>query len=179
MIYSRSILPVSVFILTAVFVIYGILLQMFVSTMREINVVSGELFSVSKNANNSMDLRKALIQSESERAKLFSYVLSEDTAAPFVDSLEILSKSTGTSMEVSSIGVESSKDLLYHENLSIRLSVLGSLDGVYKFLSLLETVPGGRLTEVYLGASEDITGQKRLFRVSATVSMLKSKNKLP
>ncbi|MEK7505550.1 MAG: hypothetical protein AAB597_01485 [Patescibacteria group bacterium] len=179
MIYSRPILPVSISILVVALLVYTVLLQMFISTMAEVNSVSVELSSVSKNADDSMDLRKALLQSESERDKLSSYILSEDTVASFVDSLETLSKSTGTSMEVSSIGVESSKDLLYHENLSLRLSVLGSLDGVYRFLSLLETVPGGKLTEVYLGASEDITGKGRLFRTSVTISMLKSKNKLP
>ncbi len=175
MISPRTILFSSLVVLATASVVYGVLLYMFLGSMQQVSAVSLELSLVSKNASDSMDLRKALLQSEPDRNKLFSYVLSEDTVAPFVDSLEVLAKSVGASMEVSSIGVESSKNMIYHDNLSVRLSALGSLDSVYRFLSLLETIPGAKLTEVYLGSSENISGKGLLWRVSATISMLKSK----
>ncbi len=70
---------------------------------------------------------------EAEKAMFESHFARKSDVVPFLDSLERLAKSVGTTAEVSSVDTTTDTN-----TLSLTMRASGSFDSVYRFLTLLE-----------------------------------------
>ncbi len=96
-----------------------------------------------ENKKNEQNLQKIYNQSIADRAKISSYVVSEDKIIDFIESIENIGKITNTTVSLSAIDSKAMDELAKGASghIKAKVTVTGSWTGVMTALSLLENLP--------------------------------------
>jgi hypothetical protein len=96
-----------------------------------------------ENKKNEQNLQKIYKQTVVDRAKLDTYIITEDKVVNFIESLENIGKMTNTKVALSSIDSEEMKDLAKGTSghIKAKVDIKGSWSNVMTSLSMLENLP--------------------------------------
>lgn len=127
----------AVLILTNIFLasVYGFF--MYKISLEHDNIAKS-IASLTKETRRESDLQalsSVLKMTETERAKIDSYFVTEQGTAHFLENIQKLGGKAGVDLNLSDVGIESKEDL------RINFSAGGSFGNMYKLLELMEKTP--------------------------------------
>lgn len=93
-----------------------------------------------KRNENIGNLGKLVIATEAGRRQISSSFVGVDQTVDFVEYLELLARVAGVDFEITSLGVEPSKND-FKDQIVLRGEAVGTWSGIMNFASLLETAP--------------------------------------
>lgn len=96
-----------------------------------------------ENKKNEQSLQKIYNQSIADRAKINSYIVTEDKIIDFIESIENIGKITNTTVSLSAINSKEMDELSKGASghIQAKVEIIGSWTGVMTALSLLENLP--------------------------------------
>jgi len=106
----------------------------------ESSYLRGDIELQVKRNSVAGDLEKLIKDTEAERQQIDSYFVGVDQTVNFVEYLESLARVAGVNFEITSLGVEQSKDD-FKDQIILRGEAAGSWSGLMNFASLLENAP--------------------------------------
>jgi hypothetical protein len=120
---------------------YTLLFLEIQSTLREAGRLREEIRSAEVRRETAGALRVFLSRTESDRAKLDSYLVGNDAVVDFLGSLESLGRAYGTAVEITSVQNKTAPAESPADTLTVTLKGYGTFASVFRFATLLESMP--------------------------------------
>lgn len=108
-----------------------------------VSIAENQLALAAEKANSLKSVKALMDDTAERRAKVGTFFIKDDKVVDFLDSLDTLGTQNGVKLAINSVAVAplSKTSSSYLEQLNIKVQVEGSWSNVYRFLTLLETMP--------------------------------------
>jgi hypothetical protein len=127
--------------------VYLILHRTIVSQAKEATRAKAEELALQHEKQYETDINKTYTNSAEERAKISSYIVSQEKILDFIEAIEGIGTTTGASLDISDLDTgnfstqSSALSSESIENLKIHIEIHGSWVQVMQALMLLENIP--------------------------------------
>ncbi len=144
MIKNNYKLIISSLLITFLFVgIWFLMYKKFSSSLASIKNSYVLLYADQRLRENINDIRSTYEKIKPDIDKVNGYFITKEDQISFIENVENLAKKNNLDIEIGNITVEKNTDLVKNdlEYLVLKINTVGSWDGNYRFLGLLETMP--------------------------------------
>lgn len=108
-----------------------------------VSIAENQLALAAEKANSLKSVKVLMDDTAERRVKVDTFFIKDDKVVDFLDSLDTLGTKNGVKLTINSVGVAplTKPSSSFLEQLNIKIQVEGSWANVYRFLTLLETMP--------------------------------------
>lgn len=167
---SKLIITLSA-ITTIVLIFFYVWLFFYIKSLNEkSSILRGDIAVSNGEKTQVLSTKSALVSTEEERVKLSDYFINQNQVVYLIERLESLGKTSGTSLNLTSIDTDKKQKNL----LRFSLKINGSFENIYYLLSLLESLPYEmNITRFSVNKSDDLsTKQKSVWDSEVSVELL-------
>ena len=112
----------------------------------KVQLLESELLTRAQQKQWSASLQTLIDDSQEDRIKLNSYILSDDSVVGFVSDIEGIASTTNVVLEINSLGIAQVTSLAKvaeerFETLQMQIQIRGSWRNIIHFITLLENLP--------------------------------------